>query len=190
MTRDSGIDLTKSKTHWSLSIKLRRGLWTWCLEPIVRWLPKVCSPARIGALRLMGARIGKGCLILPGTKVLMPWNLQLADYVALGERVNIYNFSLVSVGRMSVVSQFCYLCTGTHDYTRPDMPLVYRPIKIGSDSWIAAGVFIGPGVTVADGVVVGAMSVVPRPIPDEWTVWAGNPARRIKDRRIKDPSHE
>jgi putative colanic acid biosynthesis acetyltransferase WcaF len=82
------IDLSKSVTKWPLPIKLRRHAWTYLLEPLVR-----CSPLRIAALRLMGAQIGPDCLILPGVRVLMPWNLILGDHIAIGENVNIYNFA-------------------------------------------------------------------------------------------------
>lgn len=179
---NSPIDLTKSKTNWSVLIKAKRGLWTYLLEPMVRWLPKFCSPLRIWALRAMGATIGKQCLILPGTRVLMPWNLKISDYVAIGEGVNIYNFAPVHIHRMTVISQDCYLCTGSHDYRQGNMPLIYKPIRIGSECWVASGVFIAPGVEIPNGVVVGAMSVVSKSLPTEWSVYAGNPCSFIKKR--------
>jgi len=50
---------------------------------------------------------------------------------------------LSKIGRMTVVSQFCYLCTGSHDYHNHDMPLIYAPIAIGEGVWVAAGVIAG-----------------------------------------------
>ena len=179
------VDLTKSTTKWSLLIKIKRGVWTYLLEPVVRWLPKFCSPLRIWALRLMGASIGKRCLILPGVKVLMPWNLKLSNYVAIGEGVNIYNFALVDISCMTVVSQNCYLCTGSHDYRLGNMPLIYDSIKIGTECWIASGVFVAPGVEIPNGVVVGAMSVVTKSLPSEWSVYAGNPCKFIRQRLMR-----
>lgn len=178
------IDLSQSKTQWPLKLKLLRGMWTYLLEPLVRWLPKSCSPVRICALRAMGADIDHSCLLLPGVKVLMPWNLRLADHVAIGEGVNIYNFAPVKIGRMTVVSQFAYLCTGSHDYRRINMPLTFAPIVIGEQVWIATGVFVAPGVNIADGAVVGAMSVVTKTLHEEWTVYGGNPCGRLKAREF------
>jgi putative colanic acid biosynthesis acetyltransferase WcaF len=184
------IDLSKSKTAWPLHIKIRRGLWTFMLEPLVRWLPKICSPLRIFALRAMGARVPYNCTLLPGVRVLMPWNLSMGDWSALGESVNVYNFAPVSIGSHTVVSQFSYLCTGSHDYRRADMPLIFAPITLGSQVWVAAGSFIAPGVRVADGAVVGAMSVVTRSLVHPWTVYGGNPCRPIKERPLPVAGNE
>lgn len=178
------IDLSKNRQKWPLDIKLRRGLWSFLLQPLVRWLPKSLSVFRVAALRLMGAEIGRHCTVMPGVRVLMPWNLKLGDWAALGEGVNVYNFAPVTVGAHSVVSQFGYLCTGSHDYTRPDMPLTFAPITLGNGVWVAACVFVAPGVSIADGVVVGARSVVTKDLNDAWTVYAGHPCRKIKTRVI------
>jgi putative colanic acid biosynthesis acetyltransferase WcaF len=176
------IDLSKSKTPWPWPIKVRRGVWTYLLEPLVRWLPKICSPLRIVLLRLMGARIAAHCLVMPGVRVLMPWNLSMGEWTSLGESVNVYNFAQITLGTHTVVSQFSHLCTGSHDYKQSHMPLTYAPITIGSQAWVAAGTFVAPGVSIADGVVVGAMSVVTRDLEEPWTIYAGNPCRRIKAR--------
>ena len=64
------------------------------------------------------------------------------------------------------------------------MPLVWKPIRIGSECWIAAGVFVGPGVTVGDGTVVGARAVVTKDMPP-WTVCAGNPCKPLKPRILQ-----
>ncbi len=64
------------------------------------------------------------------------------------------------------------------------MPLFFKPIVIGSQSWIAARSFIAPGLTIGEGCVVGAYSVVTKNVLD-WTVVAGNPAKFIKTRILK-----
>ena len=176
------VDLSRSKTRWPWSVKLRRGIWTFVLEPLVRWLPKVCSPMRVAALRLMGAHIGHRCLVMPGVRVLMPWQLSMGVWSALGEAVNVYNFAPIHIGSHTVVSQFSYLCTGSHDYTREEMPLIHAPIDIGAQAWIAADVFIGPGVCIPDGAVIAARSVVTKSLPDKWAVYGGHPCRWIKPR--------
>jgi putative colanic acid biosynthesis acetyltransferase WcaF len=61
------------------------------------------------------------------------------------------------------------------------MTLTTAPIRIGAHSWIAADAFIGPGVTVGEGAVVGARSSAFKNVPP-WTVVAGSPARAIRKR--------
>lgn len=55
-----------------------------------------------------------------------------------------------------------------------------KPIKICDDAWIGMNVIILKGVTVGEGAIVGAGSVVTKDVP-AWTVVAGNPARVLKE---------
>lgn len=181
----TALDLSQSKTRWPLRTLVRRVLWTYLLEPMVRWWPKSFSPLRVAALRLMGAKVASTCTILPGVKVLMPWNLVLEDHVAIGRGVDLYNFALIHVKQSSVISQGSYLCTGSHDFEHPHMPLTYQPIVVGSECWLAADVFVCPGVTIADGSVVGARSVVSKSLKEGWTVYAGQPCRSVRPRKMK-----
>lgn len=54
-----------------------------------------------------------------------------------------------------------------------------KPIKICNDAWIGMNVIILKGVTIGEGAIVGAGSVVTKNVP-AWTVVAGNPARVVK----------
>jgi putative colanic acid biosynthesis acetyltransferase WcaF len=179
------IDLTKSTSNWSRSIKIKRVIWQIFISPLFMMLPRPANKTRIWLLRLMGAIIGHRCLIEPRVKILMPWNMELGDYVVIGHDAEIYNYALVRINSMTVVSQYTYLCTGTHDYTHPHMPLIWSPITIGSECWVAAGAFIAPGVTIGNGAVIGANSVVSKDMP-EWMVCAGNPCKPLKQRVIKE----
>jgi putative colanic acid biosynthesis acetyltransferase WcaF len=132
-------------------------------------------------LRLFGARIGKGVHAYPSSRIWAPWNLQMADHSCLGDYVDCYCVDQISLGEHAVVSQYSYLCTGSHDYTHSNMPLTTAPIVIGARAWVAADVFVGPGVVVGEGAVIGARATVIRDI-DPWVVAVGNPARKIKDR--------
>ena len=61
------------------------------------------------------------------------------------------------------------------------MLLLKPPITIGDGAWICADAFVGPGVNVGEGAVLGARSVVMRSV-ERNSVMAGNPARRVADR--------
>ena len=67
----------------------------------------------------------------------------------------------------------------------PNHSLIVAPIMIGSQAWIAADAFVGMGVTIGEGAVVGARAVVMKDV-EPWTVVAGNPARFIKKRELRD----
>ena len=94
-----------------------------------------------------------------------------------------YSVDRITIGAQVVVSQGAFLCCASHDISSPIMELIYKPIVIGPQAWVAARAFIGPGVTVGEGAVVGACSVVTKDV-DHWTVVAGNPAKFIKNRAI------
>jgi putative colanic acid biosynthesis acetyltransferase WcaF len=130
-------------------------------------------------LRLFGASIGKGAHPYPSARIWAPWNLTMMEGSCLGDHVDCYSVDQVTLEPYATVSQYSFLCTASHDYTNPAMPLVTAPIRIGQRAWVAADVFIGPGVTIGEGAVVGARASVFRNV-DPRTVVGGNPARIIK----------
>ena len=71
-----------------------------------------------------------------------------------------YSVALIHIGREATVSQYSYLCTASHDPDVPGLPLVAAPIRIGDRAWVGADVFVAPGVSIAEGAVVGARSTV------------------------------
>lgn len=143
-------------------------------RPFHRW--------RAFLLALFGAKLGRGVHIYPKARVWAPWNLVVGDYVGVADGVNIYNMDTITIGDYCVVSQGVHLCGGSHDYNSASFQLFAKPIMLGKNSWICADAFVGLGVSVAEGVVVGARSVVTKTIDDPWTVYAGHPAVKIKSR--------
>ncbi len=178
------VELQHTRSGWPFSVRLRRVLWIPFKLLFIRGSGRFLSPLRIYALLLFGAKIERPGLIMDGVKVWHPWSLTLRRYCTLGRGVEVYNYAHVTVGEQATVSQETYLCTASHDFEDPAMPLTFAPITIGAESWVAAGCFIGPGVAVGEGAVVGAYAVVTQDVP-AWTVVAGNPARFIKTRRLK-----
>jgi putative colanic acid biosynthesis acetyltransferase WcaF len=122
----------------------------------------------------------------------MPWNLTLAHRSCIGANAQVYNLAQVTIGGRATVAQEVYLCTGTHRFEEPNLPLVVGPIEIGEDAFIGARAFLSPGVIVGAGAVVGACSVVTRDVA-AWTISAGNPSKTIGKRRLaitKEPTEE
>jgi len=179
------IDLSKVMSDTPLKVKLLRGLWSLFQLPFLPHTPKGLSPLRIALLRLFGAKIGPACNIGAGVKVWVPWNLTMGEQSAIGFNTEIYNFAPVVIGRHVVVSQHNYVCTSTHDYTHPHFPLVSMPIHIQSQAWVASGCLISPGVTIGEGAVIGARSLVTRSMP-VWMVCAGSPCKPLKARVVRE----
>ena len=174
-----------SRSNWSLKIKLARVLWWPFGLFFLKGTGRILSPLRIFLLRLFGAKIPGKTLVMDGVKVWFPWNLTLMPFSAVGRCVEIYNFSPIVIGEQSTISQYSFLCSASHDYTKSDMPLIHNPIEIKDQVWVAANCFVGPGVTIGQGCVVGACSVVTKDIRP-WTVACGNPCIDVKKRIIND----
>ena len=84
----------------------------------------------------------------------------------------------------ATVSQRTYLCTASHDIRSPRHEQTEKPIIIEDRAWVAAEAFIGPGVTIGEGAVVGARAAVFKDV-EAWTVVGGNPAREIGKRVMR-----
>jgi putative colanic acid biosynthesis acetyltransferase WcaF len=132
-------------------------------------------------LRLFGACIGKNVLIRPTATVTYPWKVSIGDYSWIGDDAVIYSLSDITIGSHSVISQRSYLCAAAHDYTKTSFDMVAGPIQIGDQVWIAADVFVAPGVTIDTGCLVGARSSVFHDLPAGMICY-GNPALPIKPR--------
>ena len=134
-------------------------------------------------MKVFGARIASGVHVYPSVKIWAPWNLQMDEDSCLSHYVDCYNVAKVTLQRNSIVSQYCFLCTATHDYTKRDFPLLTAPISIGANAWITADVFIAPGVNIGEGAVINARSCVLSNI-EPWVVAKGNPAAAYKVRVV------
>jgi putative colanic acid biosynthesis acetyltransferase WcaF len=142
------------------------------------------SAHRRWLLRAFGARIGKGVQIKPGVRVKFPWRLGIGDHSWIGEDVWIDNLAPVTIGSDCCISQRAYLCTGSHDWSRPTFDLIVRPICVESAAWIAACSVVGPGVTVGQGAVLGLGSTATRDL-EPWMIYAGTPAAPVRRREIR-----
>lgn len=171
---------SRKYSRWEQTLRVFWGL----AKPLFRFSPRICFGWRRFLLRAFGAKIGRGARIYNSAVIYMPWNLMIGSQSAIGEWALVYNLGPVRIGNMSTVSQRAHLCAGTHDYTYPALPLLKPPITIGDQAWICADAFVGPGVSVGEGAVVGARAVVTKDV-EPWAVVAGNPARFIKRRVVK-----
>lgn len=169
----------------SLVNKIGRTLWqiVWLL--LYRPTPRLFHPWRCLLLRFFGARLGKAVHPYPSARIWAPWNLEMGDHSCLSEWVDCYCVDKIRIGAHATVSQYSFLCSASHDYEDPAMPLVSAPITLGDRVWITADVFVGPGVTIGNGVVITARSSVFSDIPP-WMIARGNPAVPVRARRFRE----
>ncbi len=185
MTIDTlDINQNRSSRKYSRKQMFARLLWGQ-LRPFFRFSPRPFFSWRRFLLRLFGARIGKDVQIYNSATIYMPWNLEIGDWSSIGEYAFIYNLGKITIGNKTTISHRAHLCAGTHDYTDKTLPLLKLPIVIEDSAWVCTDTFIGPGVLVGEGAVVGARSVVVKDI-EPWMVVAGNPAIFIKKRVMKN----
>lgn len=161
-------------------------LWAAVYWPLFRLSPRPFHGWRSTLLRMFGARLGPNCHVYPGARIWAPWNLVCEDAVGIADGAVIYSAARIHLGSHSVISQDAYLCGATHDIDDPGFPMVCKPITVGPYAWICARATVCPGVTVAEGAVLGLGSIATRDL-EAWTVYGGNPARRIRARRQHAP---
>jgi putative colanic acid biosynthesis acetyltransferase WcaF len=178
------VDVSHVPSAHSVRNRIGRALWGVVWLILFRCSPRTLHRWRNLLLRLFGANVDKTAVVYPSARIWAPWNLSMGPHSCLADDVNCYNLTRIVIGAHSVVSQSSYLCGGTHDFERPNLPLITAPIVIEDQVWIAADVFVGPGVTIGQGAVVGARSSVFGDLPP-WKVCVGSPAKPIKDRVIR-----
>ncbi len=167
-----------------LQHKLYRVVWGGAWLLLFRFSPRPLRRWRRFLLELFGASIDRSANIYPGVRVWAPWRLKVGAHTGIADGVFLYSQDWIIIGARTVISQGCYVCTGTHDYTQVGMPLVTKVVTIGDDVWLAANTFVHPGVKVGRGAVIGACSVITKDVP-EWMVCVGNPCVPIKQRIMK-----
>jgi putative colanic acid biosynthesis acetyltransferase WcaF len=159
-------------------------LW-WMIQDILfRLSPQAFFGWRVFLLRTFGATIGKNVRIRPTVRVNFPWKLSIGDNVWVGDDCIFYNLAPISLGSNVALAHSVYMCTGLHDYTKVDFPIDALPIRVEDQVWLTNDIFVGPGVTVGRGCVVGARSSVLHDLPPGMVCY-GSPAKPAKPRIMK-----
>ncbi|MES2683390.1 MAG: acyltransferase [Pseudomonadota bacterium] len=146
-------------------------------------------PGMIGyGLRFVWAKrlaksVGRSVKIGRGTMV-RNWNgLELADYSGLNEMCFVDAIGGIKLGRDSTVGHMSSILSFEHRYddvtlSMRDQGLVYKPLVIGDDVIIMAGVRVLAGKTIGDRVIVAANSVVTKDLPSNG-IYGGVPAKLL-----------
>ncbi|MCR1025186.1 putative colanic acid biosynthesis acetyltransferase [Cellulophaga baltica] len=181
-------EISMKSTRHKFSITNKVGRVAWGITYVILFKPfkpRFLRKWRTFILRLFGAKASWNCNISASARIWAPWNLEIGEFATIGPYVDCYNQGFITIEKNATISQKSYLCASSHDYTSKYHNLYLDPIIIKEKAWVAADSFIGPGVTIGEGVVVGARAAVFKDV-DPWTVVGGNPAKFIKKREILD----
>jgi putative colanic acid biosynthesis acetyltransferase WcaF len=166
---------------WSVRERVGMLAWEFLWTLFCAWTPKPFNAWRLFWLKCFGATIEGRPFVHQRARIQIPWNLTMRHLGCLGDRANAYSLAEIEIGEEATVAQEAYLCAGTHDFSRPALPLQVGKISIGAHAFIGARAFILPGVVIGEGAVVGAGAVVTRDVAPAMIV-AGQPAREIRRR--------
>lgn len=112
-------------------------------------------------------------------------DLVAGEFSYIGPRAKIY--PKVKIGAYTMLANDVSIIGGDHAFDKVGLPIIFsgrgvlEETIIGKDVWIGAYTKILTGVTIGDGVIVGMGSVVTKDL-EEYSVYGGVPARKIKDR--------
>ena len=155
--------------------------------------------------------LGKDVLISDKASIYNAEQMEIGDFsriddfcvvsgrVSIGRNVHIAVFCNVAGGSAGVtfddfagLAYGCQVFSQSDDYsgrtmTNPTVPAEFKnesksPVRIGKHCILGTGAVVFPGVEIAAGTAVGAMSVVTK-TTEPWSIYAGNPARRVKKRK-------
>ncbi|ASM72110.1 bifunctional N-acetylglucosamine-1-phosphate uridyltransferase/glucosamine-1-phosphate acetyltransferase [Pseudosulfitobacter pseudonitzschiae] len=130
-------------------------------------------------LRALFASHGEDCMIEGQFHCSYGCNISLGSYVYLNVGCVILDSAQVRIGDHTMIGPNTQiLCADHHRNFEKRRQALERalPVTIGADVWIGAAALILPGVTIGDGAIIGAGSVVTRDVAPGAVV-TGNPAR-------------
>ena len=154
---------------------------SWALVRGAFFLNRLPLPSwfRVSLLRAFGAKIGDRVIIRSRVSIYFPWKLSIDDDVWISDEVTLIALDPIEIKKDVCLSQRVFLCTGSDGFDTEDGRAATASIRISDRSWLAANVFVGPGVLIRESTFVAADSVV---VGDTWphSRVGGNPARPIK----------
>ena len=148
--------------------------------------------------------ISRKCSIYGAKNISIANNVRIDDFCILSGKITIGNYchiaaaTLLFGGKQGIVledfsglSSRCAIYAETDDFSgefmaHPTLPDKYRKVHGGKvllkkHSLLGTGTSVMPNVVIGEGTAVGAISFVNKNL-DEWSVYCGSPARKIKER--------
>ena len=130
---------------------------------------------------LIGAELDDGFSLIPPFYTTGGEHIRLGRNVFINQNCTMYDLGGIDIGSDVMIGPNVSLITSSHPIAPSQRreAVIARPIVIGKNVWLAAGVTVIGGVTIGDNSVVAAGSVVTKDVPPD-SLAAGNPARVIR----------
>jgi acetyltransferase-like isoleucine patch superfamily enzyme len=122
--------------------------------------------------------IGKDCYAGENSKIWSAASIQIGDRVLISHGVNIHDNISHPINSQKRHNDYLRIL-GQNNEDASNFDLKPLPVLIKNDAWIGFNATILKGVTIGEGAIIGACSVVTKDVPD-WTIVGGNPAQIIK----------
>ncbi|MBL4652371.1 MAG: colanic acid biosynthesis acetyltransferase WcaF [Flavobacteriales bacterium] len=182
----SSTDLSKFNNSWFKAGKSKTIIGLWYVTNAVLFNSYIFpfSFVKRIILRFFGAKVGAGVVIKPKVNIKYPWKLTIGTNTWIGEEVWIDNLDVVEMGANVCVSQGALILSGNHDYSKSAFDLVVKPIVIEDGVWIGAKSIVTQGVVCKNHSVLAVNSVASSDL-EPYSVYKGNPAEKIRDRKIE-----
>jgi acetyltransferase-like isoleucine patch superfamily enzyme len=140
--------------------------------------------------RVLFKRIGRDCLIDYDVYVRYPFKVSIGNHTTINRGCRLYSSFMVKeaeiiIGNNVALAPHVMFFAAGHDHRTIDLKDTAATIRIGDYVWIGGGSYILQGVTVGEGAIIGAGSIVTRDVP-AWTIALGNPAKVVGPREISD----
>ena len=137
---------------------------------------------RNALLRGLLGSVGRNFVVNGPFRCDLGFNIHIGENFVGNFNLTILDEAEVRIGDNVMIGPNCTLITITHALGGDDRNaglMRARPITIGDNAWLAAGVTVLPGVAIGEGAVIGAGSVVAKSIPP-YTLAVGNPCRPLR----------
>lgn len=168
---------------------VRKTIFKLCYAPL-RMLPpaQVFNRLRGRVVGLFLASCGRNLRIYDHVTISNPDRVSIGDNVVVNPGVFLVaaRDATLHIGDDCLIAPRCFIETMNHRFDDPSVPIRLQgidaqPIRLERDVWLGYGVVVLPGVTIGEGCVVGAYSLVNRSL-EPFTVNVGNPVRTVRRR--------
>lgn len=166
----------------ALLVKIRKALYVatvlfvnCCISKIPIWT------FRRGVYRALGMKIGNDSVIFRRAELEHPDRIEIGHNSSVGWFVLLDGRGGLKIGSNVNISSYSKFITGGHEPDSPEFKDYYKPITIGDRAWVCTGAIVLAGVTIGEGAVVAAGSVVTKDVPP-YTIVGGSPAKFIRMR--------